>query len=792
MTVRGSTLSGVFLVLFFFLSFPGNAQIADHANLVWTGPATCLPCHETQARALHGAAHYQWQGPAPYMTGGPPLQGKISSSLNSYCINILGNWVTCSNCHVGLGQPPLPDATPAQLQNIDCLVCHQAGYKRVKIGGVFVPDLQNMTLTMDEAARTVHSPVRLNCIQCHGKGGGGDNYKRGDIAVAHGNTTDRNFDVHMATTGGNLACQACHTVSNHHIAGRGADLRSTDLDVAVTCSSSQCHPNKTSAAGHQTAEVNRHVARVACQTCHIPVYAKNAADTAATEATEVHRTWLEPHQIPTGAFHPLSVLANDVKPVYRFWNKYNTNYNLYDPAYLDPGTGRYPTSRPVGRINDRTTASKLYPFKYKTAVQPLASSRGQLIALDTGVYFASGNVPAAVQAGLVNMGYTAADPYEFTETDTFQLITHEVSPAAQVLNCSSCHGTKNQMDLNGLGYVLKSVRNNVCAQCHSLEKANEPLAFGQLHNLHVIEKKYDCNWCHSFSRPERQLTLPSTPAKEADYDGNRATDVAAVHLPSNQFLTREGGNLGQYGWGDFESMPLVWDYDGNGATNVSIYHIPTNQWLARGYAGDNMGQFGWGLDESVPVPGDYDGDGVPKRAFYHWPSNRWFVEGWPAPISFGWNGAECLPVPGDYDGDGKTDLVLYHLPSNQWFMYGAGNLGQFGWDGPECLPVPGDYDGDGAVEIAVYHVPSNQWFVKGYPGSNLGQFGWGGAESFPIPGDYDGDGITDRAFYRWDSNRWFIEGQGDFVWGWDGANLMPVPGQTAVLNWYRFRLGMFQ
>ena len=272
-----------------------------------------------------------------------------------------------------------------------------------------------------------------------------------------------------------------------------------------------------------------------------------------------------------------------------------------------------------------------------------------------------------------------------------------------------------------------------------------------------------------------------------DFNGDGKTDIAAFHLPSNQFFTDYAGNLGQFGWGGSDSMPLIWDYDGDGKTDVSIYHIPTNQWFVKGVG--NLGQFGWGGEESVPVPGDYNGDGRMERAFYHSPTNRWFVEG-QAPVTFGWNGAECIPLPGDYDGDGKTDMVIYHIPSNQWFQYGVGNLGQFGWGGADCIPVPGDYNGDGKTEIAVYHVPTNQWFVKGM--GNLGQYGWGGLESFPIPGDYDGDRVMERAFYRPSENRWFIEGENNFVWGWGGSDFMPITSQIAVYNWLRFVLGRFQ
>jgi hypothetical protein len=47
--------------------------------------------------------------------------------------------------------------------------------------------------------------------------------------------------------------------------------------------------------------------------------------------------------------------------------------------------------------------------------------------------------------------------------------------------------------------------------------------------------------------------------------------------------------------------------DGDGKTDVSIYHIPTNQWFVKGVG--NLGQFGWGGADCIPVPGDYNGDG---------------------------------------------------------------------------------------------------------------------------------------------------------------------------------------
>jgi hypothetical protein len=271
-------------------------------------------------------------------------------------------------------------------------------------------------------------------------------------------------------------------------------------------------------AGHDGSEIDRHTARVACQTCHIPFYAKDASDSPATEATEVHRTWLDSHS-SSAPFHPAADKANHLIPSYRFWNRLNENYLLHDVAKIDPATGRYPTSRPHGWVGD--PLSKLYPFKYKTAQQPIANRTSQLIALDTSVFFATGDPGSATEQGLVNMGLTASEPYSWIETDTYQMLNHEVSPDDDALDCDDCHGNGARMDLqDDFGYALRGTESDICFQCHG---AKEQKSFKELHNKHVEDKGYDCSWCHGFARPERGL-LPS-PLIFAD--GFESADSAA-------------------------------------------------------------------------------------------------------------------------------------------------------------------------------------------------------------------------------------------------------------------------
>jgi hypothetical protein len=197
--------------------------------------------------------------------------------------------------------------------------------------------------------------------------------------------------------------------------------------------------------------------------------------------------------------------ASDLKPAYAFWNGYSYNHNLNETAVIDPATGRYPTSRPEGGINDAN--SKLFPFKYKTALQPFATSLSRLIALDTGVFMGTGDIVAAVKQGLINMGLNSAERYAFVETDTYQLITHEAMPSSQALSCNECHGsTATQVNLKNMGYVLKGSESSVCSQCH--ERESNP-GFTSVHSRHVRGEGIDCFRCHNFTRASSPPPPPS-------------------------------------------------------------------------------------------------------------------------------------------------------------------------------------------------------------------------------------------------------------------------------------------
>jgi hypothetical protein len=497
---QDSKPTGIAAIMPLLLSPDSPVRLGPHANLTFADyPGNCLGCHQTQAAEVIDSTHYRWIGDAPDMVNGSGLQqGKLTDAVNSYCVNILGNWPVCGACHVGRGKRP--DDPTATSDNIDCLMCHNEEYaaRRVRLAngslGVVSPS--------DTLVQNVQRPVRASCLACHAKAGGGDGVKRGDLSLATIANSDRNFDVHMNTRGADLNCQACHVFENHRVIGKGSDLRPTDDPIRgseVSCL--HCHSDKGTLDGHDTKKINEHVARVACQTCHIPIYAK--------VATETHRDWRTHHDGSpadgaSGPGHPHTEKQSDLMPVYSFWNRLSDNYLLGDDASrtYDGVFDTYPTSRPMGDVNE--DGSKLYPFKYKTAVQPITVDDNRLIALDTFEYLkASGDIFEAIENGLVNMNYPAAAAYQWIMTDTYQLLNHGINPASGALQCADCHETTGRMNLPGrLGYQIKSSEATLCHQCHG---SKEDKGFFKLHDKHVRDKKLECSNCHLFSRPERGL-----------------------------------------------------------------------------------------------------------------------------------------------------------------------------------------------------------------------------------------------------------------------------------------------
>lgn len=124
--------------------------------------------------------------------------------------------------------------------------------------------IKNVDLRL--VAGSVHRPARENCGICHFSGGGGMGVKHGDLDESLINA-NKELDFHMGKL--NFQCVDCHTTKNHKIAGK-VNTTYTEKTNAVRFNCEKCHTDQP----HKEPRLNKHTSRIACQTCHIPEFAK--------------------------------------------------------------------------------------------------------------------------------------------------------------------------------------------------------------------------------------------------------------------------------------------------------------------------------------------------------------------------------------------------------------------------------------------------------------------------------------------------------------------------------------
>ena len=358
------------------------------------------------------------------------------------------------------------------------------------------PDEDAMAVGIVEAAQGVHLPTRGTCLSCHAYAAGSDCGKRGDLGTGSV-SPPYNVDVHMSPAGEDFACQRCHQTVDHMMLGRGLDLRPSERSEKMTCLSGGCHSSRP----HDESRLNNHTARVACQTCHIPKFAK-------LNSTEMAREWGNPYWAQgmfggQGGYKPEEIRESNVIPSYKW---YDGTSNIYAVGQIatQNSNGQYEFGEPNGDV--ASAGARIYPMKEHLSESALHLASGKIIPHSTSEYFFTGDFSRAVEKGQELSGMTGS--WELVPVHTYQTINHGVEPDDNALACGQCHSSMSggpvRMDLEQLGYTLKGSRSTVCYQCHGSQEAKP---FKTIHDIHVKDKKYDCSWCHGFSRPERNLAL---------------------------------------------------------------------------------------------------------------------------------------------------------------------------------------------------------------------------------------------------------------------------------------------
>jgi octaheme c-type cytochrome (tetrathionate reductase family) len=416
----------------------------NHSNLYKQsnfedGPAVtraCLECHPEAAKEVMQTSHWTWLGEETTVPGHiRPMRIGKKNLINNFCISIESNWPKCTKCHAGYGWKDSSFDFSSQ-ENVDCLVCHDRSGGYIKgANGLPAKDVDLLL-----AAKSVGRPTRDNCGWCHFNGGGGNAVKHGDLDGSLANPHPRT-DVHMGQH--DFQCIDCHKANKHRVSGKLISVNTTGIDE-TKCT--DCH----SSAPHQNDRLDGHVKSLACQSCHLPEFAKKEATKMAWDWSTAGQNSMvnDPHKYlkTKGSF----VYATNVQPEYYWFNGNSDRYIKGDK--IDPAKTTH-INKPQGDILD--PGAKIWPFKVHRAKQPYDVKNKHLLVPKTvgqGGYWTEFDWDLAVRLGSKESGIEYSGEVGFTKTKMFWLQSHMISPKEQAVGCIECHSENGRLDWQALGY----------------------------------------------------------------------------------------------------------------------------------------------------------------------------------------------------------------------------------------------------------------------------------------------------------------------------------------------------
>lgn len=471
-------------------AIPTNST-ADHSTFkilqqsFASGPdvtKACLTCHTEADNQLMHSIHFNWE----YTSELGQLLGK-SNVVNAFCGGVASNEPRCTSCHTGYGWEDMAVAPAAANVAVDCLVCHDRSGQYTKSStGAGHPPLDPVppgtkTITgalawpvnLSMAAQSVGVPGRENCGSCHFYGGGGDNVKHGDLSSALF-APSQAVDVHMAPDGLNFTCQECHVSESHQWPGSRYDMDvmpdnheqiSGMRAPAATCES--CHSNTPHSSSLVGMKLNDHTDKVACQTCHIPAFARGGVATKTLwdwstagqlnaegkpfsmyDFTQSDGQELKTYISTKGDF----AWGEDVVPEYRFFDghiEYTLVNQQIDPSQLVE----------INQVHGEYGDGRIWPFKRMEGSQPFDAEHNRLVVShvwgpDTDTAFWTNfEWGPAIEAGMDAAGLEYSGSYDFVDTHMYWPITHMVAPASDALDCVECHAEDGRL-ANMAGFYL--------------------------------------------------------------------------------------------------------------------------------------------------------------------------------------------------------------------------------------------------------------------------------------------------------------------------------------------------
>lgn len=432
------------LPLLLFAVLPSFAQ--DHKEIV-TGPLEtpqqvteeCLMCHEEAGDEILQSNHWNW---LTSNIAASREQEKLSSKripINNFCIAVNGELPGCVNCHLNENQKDslFNFKTP---ENIDCLVCHEQTGTYLK--APFHPGMSESENDLLTIAQSVSKPTSKNCGTCHFSNSGGVLVKHGGMDESLYNPSEE-VDYHLGGLG--FECSDCHETKKHQVAGGNSSVENI-----VACEN--CHD----ANPHTKELLNNHYAAVACETCHIPSYARE-------EPTIISWDWSKAGEDRDSSASNIGEKYYDKKRGELIWSKKikpeyywaNSKFKYYELGEKIENEDLLELNKPGGKISD--VNSKISPFKVLKVKQPYDQVNKYLIIpklYGEDGYWKTFNWASASEKGMKEINLEFSGSVGFIQTKMYWPINHMVMSAGNALKCTSCHGKggENLLNWKQLGY----------------------------------------------------------------------------------------------------------------------------------------------------------------------------------------------------------------------------------------------------------------------------------------------------------------------------------------------------
>ena len=416
---------------------PGKESLAKSG---YHGPETCEECHPGSAAAFLDTVHWKHASRVSNVDGLDPkkeygMKNRIYVMCNGNdLVNNLKEipkspetgktkFVGCNTCHPGNHISDVGSTGPQAERAIDCLICHSSAYDFSK-RKPFKDDKGLIVMGQDRSAKAalaVGKPSAKNCMVCHEAAGGG-------VLVKRGFSFSKETDAHAAK---GMSCVDCHKAKNH-LMPTGLDPNNWANDgVLISCADSACHGLKP----HKDADLNRHTARIACQTCHIPrtggAFAKDFTHWEQSEDKFYEPTTLRKE-------------ANETSPVYAWYNGTVKN----TPHFIGPKGAK------------KDPKSKITPFKIFQGKAYFDKQTGDLLSMDFAPPMATGDTRAGVASAARTLGMKDPEGVAKNAVTGWQTIyfgSNHLVTKTKALYCANCHTPNGVLNMKELGYTDQEI-----------------------------------------------------------------------------------------------------------------------------------------------------------------------------------------------------------------------------------------------------------------------------------------------------------------------------------------------